>query len=120
MLTSKQRSYLRKLAMDIPDIIFIGKDGLTPQVIVQTKDAIIARELIKGKVQNNSLEDVKDVAQALAAATKSDIVCTIGNKFVLYKKNLLKTKIEVPTKNQKPIKRVKKKALNPLRKFSNS
>lgn len=120
MLTSKQRSYLRKLAMDIPDIIFIGKEGITPEVIVQTRDAIIARELIKGKVQNNSLEDVNNVARELAAATKSDIVSTIGNKFILYKKNLLKTKIEVPTKNQKPIKRVKKKALSPSRKFTNS
>lgn len=120
MLTSKQRSYLRKLAMDIPDIIFVGKEGVTEQVIVQTRDAIIARELIKGKVQNNSMEEVDDVARELAAATKAEIVCTIGNKFILYKKNLLKTKIEVPTKNQKPIKRVKKKSLSPSRKFTNS
>lgn len=108
MLTSKQRSYLRKLAMDIPDIIYIGKDGVTPQVIVQTRDAIVARELIKGKVQNNSMEDVESAARELAAATKSEVVCTIGNKFILYKKNLLKTKIEVPSKNQKAIKNTKK------------
>ncbi|MBK5243835.1 MAG: YhbY family RNA-binding protein [Eubacteriaceae bacterium] len=109
MLTSKQRSHLKKLASEIPDIIFIGKDGVTPQVVVQTRDAIIARELIKGKVQNNSLANVDDVARELAASTKSDIVCTIGNKFILYKKNLLKTKIEVPSKNKKVIKKVKKR-----------
>jgi Predicted RNA-binding protein containing KH domain, possibly ribosomal protein len=119
MLTSKQRSYLKKLAIDIPDIIFIGKEGITPQVIVQTRDAIIARELVKGKVQNNSLEDVDDVARELAKATKSDIVCTIGNKFILYKKNLLKTKIEIPTKNQKKIKRIKRKSTSNLRKIDN-
>ena len=95
MLTSKQRSYLKKLAIDIPDIIFIGKDGVTPQVMIQTRDAIIARELVKGKVQNNSSTNADDAARELAASTKSDIVCTIGNKFILYKKNLLKTKIEV-------------------------
>ena len=95
MLTSKQRSYLRKLAMDIPDIIFIGKDGITPEVIQQTRDAIVARELIKGKI--------------LAEATKSEIVCTIGNKFILYKKNLLKTKIEVPSKNSKTLKKKNKR-----------
>lgn len=93
----------------MPDIIFVGKEGLTPEVIVQTKDAIVARELIKGKVQNNSLADVDDVARELAAATKSDIVCTIGNKFILYKKNLLKTRVELPTKNPKKIKKVKKR-----------
>ncbi|MGL4606461.1 MAG: YhbY family RNA-binding protein [Eubacteriaceae bacterium] len=110
MLTSKQRSHLKKLASTMPDIIFVGKDGLTPEIIVQTRDAIIARELIKGKVQNNSLADVNDVAKELAASTKSEIVCTIGSKFILYKKNLMKTKIEVPTKNQKKIIKIKRKA----------
>ncbi len=110
MLTSKQRSYLRKLAMDIPDIIFIGKDGITPEVIQQTRDAIVARELIKGKIQQNSMEEVEDAArQTLAEATKSEIVCTIGNKFILYKKNLLKTKIEVPSKNSKTLKKKNKR-----------
>ena len=106
MLTSKQRSYLRKLAMDIPDIIFIGKDGITPEVIQQTRDAIVARELIKGKIQQNSVEDA---ARKLAEATRSEIVCTIGNKFILYKKNLLKTKIEVPSKNSKTLKKKNKR-----------
>lgn len=101
MLTSKQRSYLRKLAMDIPDIIFIGKDGITDEVIIQTHDAIVARELVKGKIQQNSLEEVEEAARVLADATKSEVVCTIGNKFILYKKNLKKTKIDVPSKNAK-------------------
>ncbi|MEG0310881.1 MAG: YhbY family RNA-binding protein, partial [Eubacterium sp.] len=84
-------------------IIFIGKDGITPEVIVQTRDAIVARELVKGKVQQNSMEDAENAAKVLAEETKSEIVCTIGNKFVLYKKNLLKTKIEVPSKNKKTL-----------------
>ncbi|MEG0075554.1 MAG: YhbY family RNA-binding protein [Eubacterium sp.] len=105
MLTSKQRSYLRKLAMESPDIIFIGKEGITREVITQTKDAIIARELVKGKVQQNSMEDAVNAAKVLAEETKSEIVCTIGSKFVLYKKNLLKTKIEVPSNNKKTLKK---------------
>lgn len=109
MLTSKQRSYLRKLAMDIPDIIFIGKEGITPEVIQQTRDAIVARELIKGKIQQNSMEDAENAARTLAEATKAEVVCTIGNKFILYKKNLLKTKIEVPSKNTKAIKKKTKR-----------
>ena len=109
MLTSKQRSYLRKLAMDIPDIIFIGKDGITPEVIQQTRDAIVARELIKGKIQQNSMEEVEDAARTLAAATKAEVVCNIVNKFILYKKNLLKTKIEVPSKNSKTLKKKNKR-----------
>lgn len=108
MLTSKQRSYLRKLAIDQPDIIFIGKEGITHEVIKQAKDAIVARELVKGKIQQNSTEEVEAAAKALAEEIKCEIVCTIGNKFILYKKNLMKTKIEVPSKNPKAIKKARR------------
>jgi len=101
MLTSKQRSYLRKLSQDMPDIILIGKEGMTEDIIDQTRKAIVARELIKGKVQQNSLEDVKEVAKVLADETKSEIVFVIGKKFLLYKKNLKKPKIEMPSKKKK-------------------
>lgn len=96
MLTSKQISYLRKLSVDEPDIIFIGKEGVTDEVITQTRDAINARELIKGKVQKNSMETPVDVANTLAQAIKCDVVCTIGSKFILYKHHNKKPKIELP------------------------
>ncbi|WKY48865.1 YhbY family RNA-binding protein [Eubacteriaceae bacterium ES3] len=116
MLTSKQRNYLRKLAADQPDIIYVGKDGITPTLIKQTREAVIARELVKGKVQRNALVDAGQAGSELAEAIKAELVCIIGNKFVLYKKNLLKTRIEVPSKNVKPIKRVKKKSSGKLNK----
>lgn len=101
MLTSKQRSYLNKLAVDIPDIIFVGKGGIDDEVIIQTRDALSARELIKGKVQQNSPIDAKEAAQALAQATKSEIVRTIGSKFILYKKNLQKNENIIPSKKSR-------------------
>ena len=55
------------------------------------------------------MEEVEDAARTLAAATKAEVVCTIGNKFILYKKNLLKTKIEVPSKNSKTLKKKNKR-----------
>ena len=96
MLNSKQRSFLRSLAHHEPDIIYIGKEGITPNIVVQTKDALKARELVKGKVQQNSLEEVEEVAKSLATSTSAEIVCVIGNKFVLYKYNHTKPIIELP------------------------
>ncbi len=96
MLNSKQRSYLRSLAHHEPDIIYIGKEGITPNIVVQTKDALKARELIKGKVQQNSLEEVREAAESLAISSSAEIVCVIGNKFVLYKHNHTKPVIELP------------------------
>ena len=109
MLTSKQRSILKKMANDIPDVIHVGKEGITAALIRQTNDAIIARELIKGKVQKNASFSSETIGQELADAVKAEVVSIIGSKFILYKKNLMKTKIIVPSKNTKPIKRMKKK-----------
>lgn len=96
MLNSKQRSFLRSLAHHEPDIIHIGKEGITPNIVVQTKDALKARELVKGKIQQNSLEEVQEAAESLAISTSAEIVYIIGNKFVLYKHNHTKPVIELP------------------------
>lgn len=98
MLTSKQRSYLRSLAVGEPDIIHVGKEGLTANLVVQAKDALKSRELIKIKVQQNCLEEVSVLAQELSRSTDSDVVQVIGNKFVLYKRNHMEPKIVLPKK----------------------
>ncbi len=87
MLTSKQRAYLRSLATDYETIVMIGKNGLTPEVTVQTADALAARELIKGKVLvETSPISPREAADKLADETGSEVVQVIGSKFVLYKK----------------------------------
>lgn len=101
MLTSKQRSYLKSLAINIPDILHIGKEGVTANVVVQAKDALRSRELIKGKVQQNCMEELSDIVEQLATSTDSDVVQTIGSKFVLYKRNHTDPKIEIPKKAKK-------------------
>ena len=85
MLTSKQRNFLRKQALELPDIIFIGKDGLSDNIIKLANEALEARELVKGKIQSNSVEDVKNAAETLANATRSEVIATIGKKFVLFR-----------------------------------
>jgi len=87
MLTSKQRSYLFSLATQIPDVLFVGKEGITDEVVTQAKDNLKARELIKGKVQQNAPIDAKEAAFELEEKAKCEVVRVIGNKFILYKKN---------------------------------
>ena len=94
-MNSKERSYLRKEASKMQPIIHIGKDGMSENIVTQTADAIKARELIKGKIQQNSLEDVKEVATYLSQKTNSEVVTTIGSTFVLYKNNPDKNKYGV-------------------------
>jgi RNA-binding protein len=85
MLDKKQRIFLRSKAQLLEDIVQIGKDGMTDNVIKQVSDNLYAHELIKIKVQNNCDEDLEDLAHRLAEATDSEIVTTIGTKIVLYK-----------------------------------
>ena len=91
-LSSKQRAQLRGLANSIDTILHVGKDGLGDNLIKQASDALEARELIKGRVLENSLLSSREAAEALAEATRSQVVQVIGSKFVLYRETHSKPK----------------------------
>ena len=91
-LTSKQRAQLRGLANSIDTILHVGKDGLGDNLIKQADDALEARELIKGKVLENSMLTSREAAEALAKAVRADVVQVIGTKFVLYRPSHQKDK----------------------------
>lgn len=84
-LTSKQRAQLRGLANSIDTIVHIGKDGIGETLVAQADSALEARELIKGRVLENSMLTAREGAETLAKATRSEVVQVIGTKFVLYR-----------------------------------
>ena len=84
-LTSKQRSQLRGLANGIDTILHVGKEGIGDNLVKQADDALEARELIKGRVLENSLLTSREAAEELARRTRSEVVQVIGTKFVLYR-----------------------------------
>ena len=95
-LTSKQRAQLRGLANNIDTILIVGKEGIGDNLVQQANEALEARELIKGRVLENSLLSPREAAQQLAPLTRSEVVQVIGTKFVLYRpshKKDLKNKI---------------------------
>ncbi len=82
---SKQRAYLKGLAMNIDPILQIGKSCLTPELTKATQEALDARELIKISVLQNCEAHPKAIAETLAERTHAEIVQVIGKKIVLYK-----------------------------------
>ncbi len=84
-LTSKQRAQLRGLANGIDTILHIGKDGIGDNLVAQASDALEARELIKGRVLENSMLTAREAAEALAVAVRAEVVQVIGTKFILYR-----------------------------------
>lgn len=91
-LTSKQRAQLRGLANTIDTILIVGKEGIGDNLLKQANDALEARELIKGKVLENSMLTPREAAEQLAPLTRSEVVQVIGTKFVLYRPSHKKDK----------------------------
>lgn len=92
-ITSKQRAQLKGLAMNLDTIIQVGKGGVTEAVVESVSAALKARELVKGKVLENSMLTAREACDALAEACKAEPVQVIGTKFVLYKRNEKEPKI---------------------------
>lgn len=95
-MTSKQRSYLMGLAMNIDPVFQIGKSGLTPEVTEAVRETFNTRELVKIGVLKNCFEDPRQMAQLLADRTGAQVVQIIGKKIVLYKESKDHKKIEFP------------------------
>ena len=91
-LTSKQRAQLRSLATNLDTIVHVGKDGIGDNLVKQVNDALEARELIKGRVLENSLLTAREAAEELAVAARCEVVQVIGSKFVLYRASHRKDK----------------------------
>lgn len=96
-MTTKQRAYLKSLAMTMEPIFQIGKNSMTPELTKAISEALEARELIKISVLKNCTDDPKELAFLLAERTRSQVVQVIGKKIVLYKEGKDKNKkIELP------------------------
>ena len=84
-MTSKQRSKLISLAMNLSATVQIGKNGLTESVIEQINTSLEDHELVKIGVLKTADVTAKSVIAEVAELTASQPVQAIGNKIVLYR-----------------------------------
>ena len=84
-MTSKQRSYLKSLAVNLDTIFQIGKGGISQELCAQLLNALNARELIKIKILETCPTSLKETAELVAKGTGAEIVQTIGLKIVLFR-----------------------------------
>jgi len=95
-LTGKQKSFLRSMGMTMDPIVSVGKEGVTPTVVMAAQEAIKKRELIKARVLQNCPEEPKDAIETLAERCNADLVQVIGRNGLLFCRNFNKPKIELP------------------------
>ena len=96
MITSKQRSFLKSLAHNIDPAVYIGKAGVTENVVKEIDMCLEARELVKVKLQEGCDLTPKDVANDVAARLGAEFVQAIGRKFTLCRQSKENKQIELP------------------------
>ena len=85
IMTSKQRAYLKSLAVNLDTIFQIGKSGVSEEICTQLLNALNARELIKIKVLETCPTSPKETAELISQEIDAMVVQVIGAKIVLYR-----------------------------------
>ena len=84
-MTGKQRAVLRGMANTLETILYIGKEGVTDATVRECYDALEARELIKGCVQQGAPVSAREALTELCERTGAEPIQQIGRRFVMYR-----------------------------------
>ncbi len=85
MITTKERSVLKKLAHPLKPECQIGKGGITDALLAQIAECLYHKELIKIKVLQNAPVVAKEVINEMAETLEAEPVSAIGGIITLYK-----------------------------------
>lgn len=96
MITGKQRSYLKSLANRLDATVYIGKTGLTENILNELDNYLTAHEMVKVKLQEGADLDAKETANETVRLLEAEFVQAIGRTFVLYRENPDVRMIELP------------------------
>ncbi|GHU60499.1 hypothetical protein FACS1894171_2020 [Clostridia bacterium] len=86
-MNGKERAALRARANGLKTILYIGKGGVSENLILQLDGAFEARELVKARVLPGCELSAREACDQLAAVTKSESIQVIGTRFVLYRES---------------------------------
>lgn len=85
-LTSQQNKFLRSLAHPLKPIVFIGKNGLSDEVLASVEAALEKHELIKIKfIENKDKQDKTRMIETICRRTQCFRAGMIGHIAILYR-----------------------------------
>jgi RNA-binding protein len=96
ILSPNHRKYLRGLGHALHPVVLIGQHGLTEAVVKETTAALESHELLKVRARLGDRLERQRILSTLAERTESELVQTIGNVGLFYKKNKESGKIIIP------------------------
>ena len=85
MLKPQERAKLKSIAANQKDLVYIGQNNLTDNIVEQIKLNLFAHELIKVKVQKGAEYTPLELAEMICDRVGCETVAVIGNKILLYK-----------------------------------
>jgi RNA-binding protein len=96
VLTPKQRKFLKGLAHPLSPFVHIGRNGVTPAVVAETKRSLEAHELIKVRIDHEDGAGRRALAEQLAKACDAELAGTVGKVGILYRQRDEKPAIKLP------------------------
>ena len=97
MLTPKQRQFLKRLAHPLAPIVRVGRNGVTPAVVEETRKSLLAHELIKVRFDADDAEERKSQAEFLAEEANAQLAGRVGKIAMLYREREEKPRIKMPS-----------------------
>ena len=86
-IDSIQKKILRQTAHHLNPTVWVGKNGITENVIKEIIYALEEHELIKIKMLHSDKENFKKNAEKIYVSTNAEVINSIGNVLTIYKKN---------------------------------
>ena len=85
-LVGSDRRYLRSLAHHLEPLVYVGKSGLSENVLAEIDRVLEQHELIKVRFLDFK-EEKKALSQSIAADTQSEMVGMVGHIAIFYRQS---------------------------------
>jgi len=88
-ITTRMKRHVRHKLKDEKPTIWIGKDGLTPQLSIEIEKQLNKSRMLKVKILKSALqtETAKAIATKAAADAGAALVEVRGHVFILYRRH---------------------------------
>jgi RNA-binding protein len=96
-LSKKQIKFLRAKCHDLKAVIMLGQKGLTEEVLNELNIALDYHELVKIKLAVDDREARKQLIADICKKTQSEEIQSIGKTLSVYRMNIEKPVIELPS-----------------------
>jgi RNA-binding protein len=94
MPSSPLRRALRAAGHHLSPIVQVGKEGVTPAVVLQLDEALLAHELVKVKVGTESPGDRFESGEQLGREAGAQLVQILGRTVLVYRRHPEKPRFE--------------------------